>query len=240
MSPAGLDVIGDVHGCHTELVALLDALGYAWNGGALVPPPGRRAVFVGDLVDRGPDVVEVVRLVRRAVQGGAALSVRGNHDERLARALGGDSVEATRSLHVSLAQLSAVDAAERDAVWHFLAALPARLELDGGRLLVVHAGELDTDDPATRERFNVWGTAPGVPPELDWAGRYTGSALVASGHTSVLSPKWRGRTVNLDTGCVFGGQLTALRYPELDVVAVPARRAYASTAHWRALTGVGA
>lgn len=237
----GFDVIGDVHGCYEELVALLGDLGYAWHRESLVPPAGRQVVFVGDLVDRGPDVVEVVRLVMAAVRGGVALAVRGNHDERLARALAGETVKGSASLDVSLTQLARVPPTEREDIRRFLGGLPARLALDDGRLLVVHAGELKSDDPEERERFNVWGgatgrvNAAGVKERVDWVSGYAGSALIAYGHTPVLAPEWRGHTVNLDTGVVFGGQLSALRYPELEVVSVPARRAYASTAHWRAL-----
>jgi protein phosphatase len=243
VSPRAYDVIGDVHGCFDELVALLEALGYAWIGAALTTPPGRQVVFVGDLVDRGPEVVAVVRLARTALRSGAARSVRGNHDERLARALGGDTVEDARSLQASLAQLAHLPARERAQLGAFLAELPTRLELDGGRLLVVHAGEPPAGAPGTRDHFNVWGPATersglaGGQERVAWAARYTGPALVVYGHTPVLTPLWQGRTVNVDTGCVFGGQLTALRYPELDTVAVPARRAYSSTAYWRALTG---
>ncbi|WP_168734634.1 metallophosphoesterase [Deinococcus sp. KSM4-11] len=235
-------MIGDVHGCFEELLDVLARLGYACSGGTLTPPPGRQVVFVGDLVDRGPRIAAVVRLVMDAVQRGTALCVRGNHDERLARALQGEAVETSKSLLVSLDQLSAVSEAERDAMRRFLASLPARLELDGGRLLVVHAGELKSDDPDEREQFNVWGRrsgrsrADGADGPVDWVTDYTGPALVVYGHTSVLEPDWRGRTVNLDTGCVFGGTLTAMRYPELTLVSVPARQAYASTAHWRALS----
>ncbi|WP_412028399.1 metallophosphoesterase [Deinococcus yunweiensis] len=241
----GYDIVGDVHGCLDELLTLLDRLGYGWDGAVLTPPAGRQVVFVGDLVDRGPEVVGVVRLVMGGVQSGAALSVRGNHDERLARALAGEAVKGSASLDVSLAQLARVSARRRDDLRRFLAALPARLELDGGRLLVVHAGE-QAGDPATREHFNVWGSGSkrvgqdGVKERVAWVGGYTGSALVAYGHTPVLAPEWHGHTVNLDTGAVFGGHLTALRYPERQTVSVPARRAYASTAHWRALTGVPA
>jgi diadenosine tetraphosphatase ApaH/serine/threonine PP2A family protein phosphatase len=59
-----------------------------------------------------------------------------------------------------------------------------------------------------------------------WANDYTGRATVVYGHTPVRTPTWVNNTICIDTGCVFGGALTALRYPERELVAVPAEREY--------------
>jgi polynucleotide kinase-phosphatase len=66
----------------------------------------------------------------------------------------------------------------------------------------------------------------GLPVRMNWAAEYRGSAMVVYGHTPVPRPEWLNNTVNIDTGCVFGGKLTALRYPEKQFVSVPARRTY--------------
>ena len=106
------DVIGDVHGCRAELEQLLDELGYALDRDAAGRPvnaahPDRRAVFVGDLVDRGPDSPGVLRLVMGMVAAGTALSVPGNHEDKLLRALRGRNVKRRHGLETTLAQLEA-------------------------------------------------------------------------------------------------------------------------------------
>ncbi len=94
------DVIGDVHGCRSELESLLGRLGYAiaGDGTDAVHPEGRRAVFVGDLVDRGPDSPGVLRLVMGMVAAGHAYAVPGNHENKLVRALQGRAVQVSHGL----------------------------------------------------------------------------------------------------------------------------------------------
>lgn len=239
------DFIGDVHGCLPELRDLLEQLGYhETEAGTWTPPPGRTAVFLGDLSDRGPDSAGTLRLVMAMVRAGAALCVRGNHDEKLARALGGRKVSPAHGLGDTLAQL---DAAEQDSggpglraeVRDFLEALPAHLVLDEGRVVAAHAGlpeRYQGRDSSRARRFALYGDVDGqtddcgLPVRGDWAASYGGAALVVYGHTPHTAPRWLGRTLNLDTGCAFGGRLSALRYPELEVRSVPARARYAEPA----------
>ncbi|MFC4454859.1 metallophosphoesterase [Deinococcus sonorensis] len=229
------DIIGDVHGCRDELVELLTQLGYTVNDMQVTPPQGRTTVFLGDLVDRGPDTPGVLRLVMGMVEAGTALCVAGNHDDKLRRALAGRAVSRTHGLEVSLAQLDREPGPFRTQVRTFLGALPSHYVLDGGRLVVAHAGLPERfqgrDGPRVRA-FALYGDtdgtldAAGQPVRRNWAAQYRGSALVVYGHTPVRHPLWQHHTVNLDTGCVFGGQLSALRYPELQTVSVPARAVY--------------
>src|SRR5262249_55473651 len=123
------DLIGDVHGCFDELHTLLTRLGYAISEQADVtrgpaytvrPPVGRKAVFVGDLVDRGPKVAEVLGLVMDMVEAGAALCVPGNHDDKLVRKYKGRDVQVTHGLAESLAQLDRQPEAFRERVLRFL------------------------------------------------------------------------------------------------------------------------
>ncbi len=234
------DVIGDVHGCADELEALLTRLGYApdapgpdavWRHAA-----GRRVVFVGDLVDRGPRVVSALRLAMAGVAAGAMFAVPGNHDDKLLRALDGHAVHRTHGLAESLAAIEAEGPAFVRRVRDFLAGLPSHLVLDGGDLVVAHGGLPERmhgrDDRRVRDRA-LFGETTGardqydLPIRVDWAEHYQGRALVAFGHTPVLAPRWKHDTVDLDTGCVFGGSLTALRWPERETVSEPARRQYA-------------
>ena len=235
------DVVGDVHGCLPELLDLLGLLGYGVRNGRLSHPAGRHLVFVGDLVDRGPDAPGVLRLVMRAVRDGAASCVLGNHDDKLRRLLGGEQIEISAGQAVTLAQLIGEPPAFKDDIMNFVGSLPPRLLLDGGRLLVVHAGDRPELPELERTRYNVYGRdlekqdQYGVTLREDWATAYAGPALVAHGHTPVVAPEWRGHTLNLDTGCPFGGQLSALRYPELQTLSVRAQRAYARSKRFDAL-----
>jgi polynucleotide kinase-phosphatase len=238
------DLIGDVHGCFDELVELLDKLGYRVEESAgqdgrphfnVQPPPGRTAVFVGDLVDRGPNVPAVLRLVLAMAAAGHALCVLGNHDDKLLRHLRGNPVKVGHGLAASLGQLAAEPEAFREEVRRFLECLPSHYLLDGGRLVVAHAGlreDLQGRVGAKVRTFCLYGDttgetdAYGLPVRRNWAADYKGPAAVVYGHTPVAAAEWVNRTINIDTGCVFGGRLTALRYPDKELVAVPARRVY--------------
>ena len=229
------DIIGDVHGCCDELEALLDQLGYRIAGEKVDPPPGRKAVFVGDLVDRGPKAPGVLALVMRMVKSGAALCVPGNHDARLVRALQGRKVQRTHGLAETLAQLDDETAEFKKKVETFLGGLVSHYVLDGGALVVAHAGmkeEMAGRASGAVRSFALYGDVTGevdefgLPVRRDWAAEYRGRARVVYGHTPVAQPEWVNNAINIDTGCVFGGALTALRYPELELVSVPAKAQY--------------
>ena len=239
------DIIGDLHGCFDELSGLLSELGYevregdgdTANGGYQVThPAGRRLVFLGDLVDRGPRSVACLRLVMDAVSAGSALCVPGNHDVKLLRKLRGRDVKLTHGLAQTLEQLAAEAPEWRVRVAEFIDSLVSHYELDGGRLVVAHAGmkeELQGRASSAVRAFALYGESTGesddfgLPVRYPWAGDYRGRAQVVYGHTPVPVAEWLNRTICIDTGCVFGGRLTALRYPEKELVSVPAARTYA-------------
>ena len=111
--------------------------------------------------------------------------------------------------------------------------------LDDGKLVVAHAGmkeEMQGRGSGKVRDFALYGETTGetdefgLPVRFDWASEYRGQAMVVYGHTPVPEPDWLNRTVNIDTGCVFGGKLTALRYPEKEFVSVPAARTYCEPA----------
>ncbi|NCT92495.1 polynucleotide kinase-phosphatase [Cellulomonas sp. APG4] len=235
------DVIGDVHGCRSELETLLTRLGYHVVHDAsgrpvdAAHPEGRRAVFVGDLVDRGPDSPGVLRLVMGMVEAGHALAVPGNHENKLVRALDGRQVQVSHGLAETLAQLEAEPPEFRTAVREFADGLVAHLVLDDGALVVAHAGlkEAFHNRASGRVRsFALYGDTTGetdeygLPVRLPWAEEYRGRAMVLYGHTPTPEPVWVNGTMCLDTGCVFGGHLTALRYPEKEVVQVAAEKVW--------------
>ena len=231
------DIVGDVHGCADELVALLGALGYEVqdDGAGAHHPAGRRAFFVGDLVDRGPATPAVLRLVMGMVAAGDALCIAGNHEAKLLRALHGRNVTVSHGLAESLSQLAAVGAEFTAQVTTFLEGLVSHLALDGGHLVVAHAGlreDMHGRASAAVRAFALYGDTSGetdefgFPVRYPWAEDYRGSAMVVYGHTPVPDAVWLNRTICVDTGCVFGGRLTALRYPEKELVSVPAAREY--------------
>jgi len=239
------DIIGDVHGCYDELLALLGELGYLVEaepvadvrdlGIRVTPPAGRRAVFLGDLVDRGPASPQVLRLVMSMVRSGAALCVPGNHDIKLLRHLNGKKVTANHGLAETLTQLEGESDSFKGQVRQFLDGLVSHYVLDGGKLVVAHAGlpeEMQGRGSGAVRAFALFGETTGetdefgLPVRYEWAREYRGRAMVVFGHTPVPDAEWLNNTIDIDTGCVFGGRLTALRYPERELVAVPAARVY--------------
>ncbi|MFI6927338.1 polynucleotide kinase-phosphatase [Nonomuraea spiralis] len=225
------DVIGDVHGCRAELEALLRKLG--WQG--LAHPEGRTAVFVGDLVDRGPDTPGVLRLVMDMVEAGTAICVAGNHEQKLVRAMNGRKVTVAHGLRESLDQLAAEPPEFAERARTFMDGLLSHYRLDGGRLVVAHAGLKESYHGRASKRvraFALYGDTTGetdeygLPVRYPWADEYRGRAMVVYGHTPTVTPEWVNNTICLDTGCVFGGHLTALRYPEREIVQVPAERVW--------------
>ncbi|WP_067721596.1 polynucleotide kinase-phosphatase [Nocardia yamanashiensis] len=235
------DVIGDVHGCRSELETLLGELGYAverdGDGRAVNArhPEGRTAVFVGDLVDRGPDTPGVLRLVMGMVNNGNALCVTGNHEFKLVRALDGRKVKVAHGLAESLAQFEHEDADFRKTAHEFMRSLVSHYVLDGGQLVVAHAGLKEQYHGRASGRvreFAMYGESTGetdeygLPVRYPWANDYRGKALVLYGHTPMTNLVWVNNTLCLDTGVVFGGQLSALRYPEREPVSVPAEQVW--------------
>lgn len=233
------DIIGDIHGCYEELVALLTQLGYLIQGTPQEPlvtaPAGRKAVFLGDLVDRGPDTPSVLRLVMHMTATGCALCVPGNHDIKLARYLKGKKVSLTHGLEESVQQLEQCTDVFKQQVHDFLDGLVSHYVLDEGKLVVAHAGmkaDMQGRASAIVRSFALYGETTGetdefgLPERYDWARDYRGNAMVVYGHTPTHEAQWINRTICLDTGCVFGGKLTALRYPEKQLVSVDAAKMY--------------
>jgi protein phosphatase len=231
------DIIGDVHGCCDELESLLQQLGYTRNGSASWGhPSGRKAIFVGDLVDRGPRIVDTLKTVMAMSLAGSALCVPGNHDIKLKRKLDGRDVTVSHGLDRTLAELDLESPEFRREVQKFLDGLVSHYVFDDGHLVVAHAGmkqDMQGRGSAKVRDFALFGETTGetdefgLPVRYNWASEYRGRASVVYGHTPVPEPEWLNRTINIDTGCVFGGRLTALRWPEKELVSVAALQIYA-------------
>ncbi len=229
------DIIGDIHGCWNELEELLTRLGWQLEP-ELHHPDGRRLIFLGDLVDRGPDPVRVLKFVMQAVGAKVAYAVPGNHDIKLSRALGGRDVPRNHGLAETMELLATESEEFRTEVGEFLEGLVSHFVLDEGKLCVAHAGlreEMQGRGSSSVREFAMYGESTGeidefgLPVRYEWAKEYRGRAMVVYGHTPVPEPEWINNTIDIDTGCCFGGKLSALRYPEREIIQVDAREVYA-------------
>ena len=233
------DIIGDVHGCADELEELLAKLGYARDAsGVYGHPENRQVAFVGDLADRGPRSAEVFRIAMQMTKAGSAWCVSGNHDDKLKRYLSGKKTAVTHGLQETLDDLAAQSDEFRAELREWLNGLISHYVFDNGDLVVAHAGlkeAMQGRASGAVRSFCLYGETTGetdewgLPERLDWARDYKGRAAVVYGHTPVPRATWLNNTLNLDTGCVFGGALTALRWPSREIVSVPARREYAES-----------
>ncbi|MCY9072517.1 bis(5'-nucleosyl)-tetraphosphatase PrpE [Bacillus inaquosorum] len=233
------DIISDIHGCYDEMTELIQKLGYTIKNGVPVHEEGRVLVFAGDLTDRGPKSIEVIRFVAGAYEKGAVRYVPGNHCNKLYRYLKGNPVKVMHGLETTAAELEETSNEERKAVSEQFMKLyetaPLYDILHNGELVVAHAG-IKADDIGKNTRrvkdFVLYGDVTGEtypdgrPVRRDWAASYNGKAWVVYGHTPVKEPRKINRTINIDTGCVFGNKLTGFRFPEIETVSVPSSLPY--------------
>lgn len=262
------DIVGDVHGCLTELIDLCKELGYQVKENDLqapvelkhrekpesvakptdpevssfpayysvTHPENRKLIFLGDLIDRGPDSVGVLKFVISAVKTGGALVVPGNHDEKLYRKIRGQSVSDNHGFGETWAQMQQQSPEFHEAFRWYYDSLPGHLVLDSKRLAVAHAGLHESMIGLAHRRirdFVLYGETTGeidefgLPVRYPWALDYRGKTSVVYGHTPVPEAEWLNETIDIDTGCCFGGKLTALRWPEKELVSVDAIETYA-------------
>lgn len=224
------DIIGDVHGCLLELEALIEKLGYDIT--TLNHPHGRKLVFVGDFIDRGPDVPGVLKHVLKAVQIGRGYAVIGNHDDKYRRYLGGSGIQISKGLQATLDQMDLESEAFRRDVHGFLESLTAHLVLADGELVIAHAGLPEKwhgkEETGPLRSFALYGEvrgerdANGYPVRGDWARTYKGRATVVHGHVAEPEVREKNSVFAIDTGCVYGGRLTALRWPEREITQIDA------------------
>lgn len=228
------DVIGDIHGCYKEFELITKKLGYTWENGYPLHPNGRKLAFVGDLTDRGPNSLGVIDVIYDLVKNKGAYYTPGNHCNKLYRFFLGRNVQQTHGLETTVGELKQLNKDQfteikRKFIWLYENA-PLYLTLDDKRLIIAHAGI--REDYIGRldkkvKTFVLYGDITGEkhpdgsPVRRDWAKQYSHPhAYVVYGHTPVTEPRIVNNTINIDTGCVFGGMLTAFRYPEKETVSV--------------------
>ncbi|KHF38837.1 bis(5'-nucleosyl)-tetraphosphatase PrpE [Halalkalibacter okhensis] len=232
-----IDIIGDIHGCYEELILLITELGYEKQGRSYIHPKGRKLAFVGDLTDRGPNSVAVIQLVSELINTNQAFYCPGNHCDKLYRYFLGRNVQVTHGLETTveeLAQLSKPDYQKvRQQFMSLIENSPLYHVLDDKNLVIAHAGiRSDFIGQANKrvKTFVLYGditgetNKDGTPVRRDWAQKHQGDEWIVYGHTPVRNPRFLHRTVNIDTGCVFGGALTALQYPEMNIVQVSSKQ----------------
>ncbi|WP_084244754.1 bis(5'-nucleosyl)-tetraphosphatase PrpE [Planomicrobium okeanokoites] len=233
------DIIGDIHGCYDELMDLLEKLGYRFDDGIHIHPDGRMPAFVGDAMDRGPDSLKVMELLFARQDRGILHYSPGNHCNKLYRFMKGNQVQLAHGLEITIADWQSMPKKEkqnfRERYIRFYEELPQYLVLCDD-LIVAHAGlkQEMIGVPVNRKIavFTLYGDitgkfhADGRPVRRDWAKSYQGGPWIVYGHTPTEEPYLINKTANIDTGCVFGGSLTAFRFPEKELVAVPSRQPY--------------
>jgi protein phosphatase len=229
-----IDIIGDIHGCFEEFKALTKELGYEWTESIPIHPEKRKLAFVGDLTDRGPMSLKVIDVVWELVKKHGAHYSPGNHCNKLYRYFLGNKVQISHGLETTVAEFEELDKSAqikvRSRFMELYEKAPLYQVLDGGNLVVTHAGIREDYIGKSHSKvktFVLYGditgekNPDGSPVRRDWAKHYKGKSLIVYGHTPVIDVRWVGNTVNLDTGAVFGGKLSALRYPEKEIVSVP-------------------
>ena len=225
------DFISDIHGCAHEMNEILSELGYDHNQNYR-HPSGRQLIIVGDITDRGPNSIDVIRITDQMVKGGNALYLPGNHCDKLYRWFLGRPVQVGHGLEKTIQEWEALLPDEQQEVkqkfMHLFEQAPLYQLFDDGNVLASHGGMQEELIGRTDRRARnvvLYGptklNANREPERIDWAPSYSGRAFVIYGHTPVWEARLVGRTVNIDTGCSFGNKLTAYRYPEHEFVEVP-------------------
>ncbi|WP_019123842.1 hypothetical protein [Brevibacillus massiliensis] len=248
---SGVDIIGDVHACYGEFIELIQKLGYQFNEkeNTYRHLKGRKLISLGDITSRGPDSISMLQFFIRHVEAGLAEMVDSNHGWKIARWLDGrrvnlahgdEKVEAEFRAYSQQYGAAKADSL-REASRRLLFSAPSHLLLKrNGKVqaVAVHAGIRDEyigkDGPAV-SNFCRYGDVSGIsadgrPIRLDWTRQHRTGELIVWGHDPRPQPERKNNTLNIDQGCVFGGQLTAYRFPEDELVGVPAKQNYSGLA----------
>lgn len=235
-----IDIIGDVHGCFDELCHLFNRLGYKKEQNIFIHPEKRVPVFLGDITDRGPASLAVVHLVYdMVVNKKTAHYVPGNHCNKLYRFFLGNNVMHRYGLETTVAEYKALNPRDQKKIRHQFMTLyeqaPLYLQLPEVHAVIAHAGIKEDYIGRTDKKvksFVLYGDvsgashADGRPIRGDWAQHYKGEDWIVYGHTPVKEPRIVNKTINIDTGCVFGNALTAFQLPEEKIVTVPSKQPY--------------
>ncbi len=235
-----IDVIGDIHGCYDELNELFLKLGYAYKENIYVHSDGRIPIFIGDLTDRGPNSIHVIQLVyHMVIQRRVAKYVPGNHCNKLYRYFLGNNVKLQHGIETTVREYVNLHPKEqsdiRSKFMELYETADLYLQLPEVKAVIAHAGIKQSYIGKMNQKvktFVLYGDITGElhqdgrPVRKDWAQHYDGDDWIVYGHTPVKQPRIVHKTINIDTGCVFGNALTAFRLPEETIVSVPSKQPY--------------
>ncbi|MGP7817248.1 bis(5'-nucleosyl)-tetraphosphatase PrpE [Niallia sp. 01092] len=234
-----LDIFGDIHGCYEEFKKLTKLLGYTWENGFPLHSDDRKLAFVGDLTDRGPYSLKVIEVLWNLMKKDQLFYVPGNHCNKLYRYFLGRNVQIRHGLETTVAEIQELTPSEQMKIKEMFIELyenaPLYHLLDNKKLIIAHAGIREDyigEYSNKVKTFVLYGDITGethedgFPVRRDWAKEYEGKATIVYGHTPVKEVRIIHNTYNIDTGAVFGGKLTALRYPEMEIVSVPSSMPY--------------
>lgn len=235
-----VDIIGDIHGCYEELTELFYTLNYQYKKEVFVHPNGRIPIFLGDITDRGPYSIKTIELVyTMVVKHRIAKYVPGNHCNKLYRYFLGNNVNINHGLETTVAEFVALSTRKQKLIKKQFMELyeqaPLYLHIPEVNVVVAHAGIKQTYIGKVNKKvktFVLYGDITGEvdqygrPIRLDWAQAYHGDTWIVYGHTPVLEPRIVNKTINIDTGCVFGNALTAFSMPEEKITSVPSKQPF--------------
>lgn len=237
----GYDIIGDIHGCLNEFLEMLFKLKYTLKNGVYSHSQNRKLVSLGDLNDRGPDSLKVIEIIINMSNSGNALYVYGNHCNKFYRYLKGNKVKVMHGLETTANEYNSLTENEKELFkakyFDFYNNQKYYRILDNGKLVVSHAGIKESMIGISNENkrlisFCLYGDTTGKfrsdgrPIRRNWAQEYRGKQVIVYGHTPVKEAVFFNNTIDIDQGCVFGGKLTALRYPEFEIVQVNSSMPY--------------
>ncbi|WP_317855396.1 metallophosphoesterase [Chakrabartyella piscis] len=227
------DIIGDIHGCYDELIALVTKLGYENKNGLYIHPEGRKLISVGDLADKGPKNLQCIYFWMDHIAYAGAHWIHGNHCNKLYRYFLGNKVHISKDMECTLSEYEALSKDDQRAFrQRYMTCYESQcyyLLLDKKKLAVVHGGLPAESIGHFSNKIRavcLYGETTGEvnehgrPHRLDWGALYQGDAFVVYGHTVVRDAVVVNQTIDIDQGCVYGGALTAFRYPEKEIVQV--------------------
>lgn len=244
---SGLDVIGDIHGCMDECYELLERLGYVKEeDGLFRHPEGRKFVSVGDIMSRGPKSAEALFFFSAHLKNNLAYMIDSNHGWKIARWLDGKKVTLSHGDEWIEEAFSAFSHEYTDKQieeiredWKtILLNAPSHYVLTRNGIktaIIAHAGIKDKyigKESAGISDFTRYGETLGMdsdgkPIRGDWYRKHLSKELIIWGHDPKPEPLVVNNTINIDQGVVFGGKLTAIRYPEREFISVKAQQDYA-------------
>ena len=241
----GIDIIGDIHGCYDEMMVLIKRLGYVEQGGLYIHPQGRRLLSVGDIMSRGPKSLATMRFWLTQIEAGLSYMTDSNHGWKIARWLEGHAVNLTHGDELVEQEFKLYEQEHgveetKNVKARFVKMLlnaPSHyilVENGLGKTIVTHAGIRDHYIGKTSPRIRdfcrygeiIGESDTGRPIRGDWFLQHQTSELIVWGHDPKVKPYKINNTINIDQGVVFGGELTAFRYPEQTFEAVKAYKNY--------------